>query len=295
MGGKTYAEIVHGLLADCPVFPAAAGLGFRRDFLCEGDTRLDFKYLDRGLCYTIGFRRPNFHPMTADHPGVWNIQTADLGTGPLRANGAGLPAVPHQTVYNREDLAVRRRSGLRMANLSYISRTALEDTKAVIASKSIRPFNYGFILRSRNPEATGVYSDILCESTLLCRVRQLVYQHPSRQVREEIDESSRLEYCVLKAYLTPTDRDDFLALFPEFKPRFAIYEQFVNSVIHSVLHIAPENNRPEDVVGRAMLTHILRYEKALNRDTVHDYVLHPEYAVLYLQALGHLLSEMVGH
>ena len=122
--------------------------------------------------------------MIADPPGVWNIQTADLCTGAPRANGAGLPAIPHQTVYNREDLAVRRRSGLRMAYLSYISRT-------------IRPFNYGFILRSRNPEATGVYSDILCESPRLRRVRQLVYQHPSRQVREEIDESSRLEYCAL--------------------------------------------------------------------------------------------------
>ena len=154
--------------------------------------------------YTIGFRHPNFHPMTADPPGVWNIKTADLGTGTPRANSAGLPAVPYQTVYSREDLAVRRRSGLRMAYLSYISWTALEDTKAVIAGKSTRPFNYGFILRSRNPEATGVYSDILCESPLLRRVRQLVYQHPSRQVREEIDESSRLEYCAIKAYLTPT-------------------------------------------------------------------------------------------
>ena len=177
----------YGLLADCPGFPASAGLGFRRDYLCEGDTRLDFKYLDRGLCYTIGFRHPNFHPMTADPPGVWNIQTADLGTGTPRANSAGLPAVPHQTVYSLEDLAVRRRSGLRMAYLSYISRTALEDAKAVIAGKSTRPFNYRFILRSRNPEATGVYSDILCESPLLRRVRQLVYQHPSRQIREEID------------------------------------------------------------------------------------------------------------
>ena len=213
--------------------------------------------------------------MTADPPGVWNIQTADLGTGAPRANGAGLPAVPRQTVYSREDLAVRRRSGRRMAYLSYISGTALEDAKAVIAGKSTRPFNYGFIFRSRNPEPTEAYSDILCESLLLRRVRQLVYQHPSRQVREEIDESSRLEYCALKAYLTPTDRDNFLALFSEFKPRFAIYEQFVNSVIHSVLHIAPENNRPEDVVARAMLTHILRYEKALNRDIVHDYVVRP--------------------
>ena len=268
--------------------------GFRHDFLCKGDTCLDFKYFNRGRCYTIGFRHPHFHPMTADTPGVWNIQTADLRTGTPRANGSGLPAIPHQTVYSREDLAFRRRSGLQMAHLSYISRTALQDAKAIIAGKLTRPFNYGFILRSRNPEATGVYSDILCKSPLLCRIRQLVYQHPSQQVREEIHESSRLEYCALKAYLTPTGRDDFLSLFPEFKPCFTIYEQFVNSFIHSVLHIAPENNRQEDVVARAMLTHILHY-KALKRDIVHDYVVCPEYAVLYLQALGHLLSEMVGH
>ena len=106
MGGKTYAEIVNDLLAECPGFPAAAGLGFKREFLCEGDTRLVFKYLDRGRCYTIGFRHPNFHPMTTDPPGFWNIQTADLGTGTPRANSAGLPTVPHQTVYSLEDLAV---------------------------------------------------------------------------------------------------------------------------------------------------------------------------------------------
>ena len=120
-----------------------------------GDTRLNFKYLDRGRCYTIGFRHPNFHPMTADPPGIWNSQTADLGTGNPTANGVGLQTVPHQTVYSREDLAVSRRSGLWMADLSYISRTALEDAKAVIAGESTNPFNYGFILCSQNPEATG--------------------------------------------------------------------------------------------------------------------------------------------
>ena len=34
IGGKTYAEIVHFLLADCPGFSETADLGFRRDFLC---------------------------------------------------------------------------------------------------------------------------------------------------------------------------------------------------------------------------------------------------------------------
>jgi hypothetical protein len=208
---------------------------------------------------------------------------------------------------------------IQMADLDHISRTALEDAIAVIAGKAptvpalpstagvhVCPFNYGFILRSRNPEATGVYSDILCESPLLRRVRQLVYQRPLRQVRDELDESSRLEYNALKAFLTTTDRDDFLALFPEFAPRFAIYQEFVDNVIHLILHMhrqnamAPSSRSAEDkqpktqtkTVARAMLIHILRHEKDFkafhtdSRSIVHDFVVRPEYAVLYLRAIG---------
>ena len=182
-----------------PWFPGGGQPWVQTQFPLREQYRLDIKYLDRGRCYTIGFHHPNFHPMTADPPGMRNIQTADLSTRTPTANGVGLPTVPHQTVYSREDLAVCWKSGLRMADLSYISRTALEEAKAVIVSESTHPLNYGFILCSQNPEATGVYSDILCESPLLRLVRQLVYQPPSRQVREEIDQLSRLEYCALKA------------------------------------------------------------------------------------------------
>ena len=154
MGGKTYSKIVHDLLAECPGFSAAAGLGFRARFPLRGQypSRLQVPR-SRALLY---HRLPPPQLPPDDPPGVWNIQTADLGTGTPRSNSAGLPAVLHQTVYSCEDLAVRRRSGLPMAYLSYISRTALEDAKAVIAGKSTLPFNYGFILRSRNPEATGL-------------------------------------------------------------------------------------------------------------------------------------------
>ena len=146
--------------------------------------------------YTIGFRHPNFHPMAADPPGVWNIQSVDFASGV--ATAAGLPGIPRQAAYNREDLVrlvgsqdVRRR-GIRVEDLELISRRALDDAKAAIAGKPVprllasrewvfnTSFNYGFILRIRRPE---VCPDVLYASPLLHCVRQLIYsRRPPQQV-----------------------------------------------------------------------------------------------------------------
>ena len=79
-GDETYAEMLFELLAKSPTFLATT----------------------RGQCYTIGFRHPNFHPMAADPPGVWNIQSVDLASGVATADG--LPGIPCQAAYNHEDL-----------------------------------------------------------------------------------------------------------------------------------------------------------------------------------------------
>ena len=68
-GDETYAEVLLELLAKSPTFLAATGLRLRRGLLCVDDVRLEFQTLERGRCYTIGFRHPNFHPMVADPPG----------------------------------------------------------------------------------------------------------------------------------------------------------------------------------------------------------------------------------
>ena len=123
---------------------------------------------------------------------------------------------------------------------------------------------------------------------------------PPARVSTPLPADPRLEYYALKAYLTKADRNDFLALFPKFKPRFAIYEQFVNNVIHLIIHIhrqsstTPSTRSPEDnwshtqanTVARALLTHILRHEKGFNRDIVHNFVARPEYTILYLWAIN---------
>ena len=137
---KTYAEVLFELLAKSQTFLAATGLRLRRGLLCVDDIRLDFQTLDRGRCYTIGFRYPNFHPTAADPPGVGNIQSIDLASGIATADG--LPGILRQAAYNREDLVrlvgsqdVRRR-GIRVEDLECISRRALDDAK--IGKKSLR-------------------------------------------------------------------------------------------------------------------------------------------------------------
>ena len=140
-GDETYVEVLFELLAKSPTFLAATGLRLRCGLLCVDDVRLDFQTLERGRCYTIGFRHPNSHPMVADPSGVWKNQSVDLASGV--ATAAGLPGIPRQAAYNREDLVrlmgsqdVRRR-GIRMEDLELISRRALDDAKAAIAGKPV--------------------------------------------------------------------------------------------------------------------------------------------------------------
>ena len=104
---------------------------------------------------------------------------------------AGLPGIPREATYNREDFVrlvgsqdVRRR-GIRVEDLELIWVETLDDAKAAIAGKPVprllasrkwvfnTSYNYGFILRSRRPE---VCPDVLYASPLLHRVRQLIYR-----------------------------------------------------------------------------------------------------------------------
>ena len=164
-----------------------------------------------------------------------------------KSGSAGSCGDRAQAAYNREDLVrfvgsqdVRRR-GIRVEDLELISRRSLHDAKAAIAGKPVprllasrkwvfnTSFNYGFILRSRRPE---VCPDVLYASALLHRVRQLIYsRHPPQQVQ-----SARYQYNSLRAFLSLSDRSDFLELFPEFAPCFAMYERFVNNVVDFVFN-----------------------------------------------------------
>lgn len=315
IGNLTYAEVFYDLAKRLyPAFVMDTGMSLAPT--AEGAVRLAFTSLDTARCYTVGFRHHNFHPLMCDPERMWQIQCTNLQTMETTFNpssGEGLPGVPGQNVYaNWAELAREFSPGiapplqLTLEGLRGFGKNAFEQAVAYIASPNphslTRKLNYGLILRSRDPSQTGAYSDLLVETPLLARIRKIVYERAPRTVRDNLSAEDRLEYNAMRAFLTAHEREDFLALYPQWTKRFQTYEEFVNNVVHLVIHatrqraMAPTSREPPltsatGQVAKALLVHICRYEKlaAFHKDTVsivRDYVVNPEYAFLYLHAMG---------
>jgi hypothetical protein len=318
IGPLTYAAVFHDIAQRLyPAFTAETGMTL--EARADGTTRLNFTNLDRTRCYTVGFRHHNFHPMKADPERMWQIQSTDLsGAAPqviFSGNGRGLPVIPDQHVYADDSFGSSALGGeaLSLESLRAIGSNALARAAAYAAqfaggeAPSGQPgtlpteLNYGYILRSRDPARTREHSDFLVETPLLGRIRKIVYERAPRSVRDSLVAADRLEYNAMRAFLTATERGDFLALYPDWAARFQAYEEFVNNVIHLVIHatrqraLAPMSREPSlksptGQVARALLDHICRFEKltAFHKDTesiVRDYVINPEYALLFLRAM----------
>jgi len=319
IGQLTYAEVFYDITSRLyPAFGAATGMSLERKE--DGTTRLRFTSLDASRCYTVGFRHHNFHPLAADPERMWQIQCTDLsGATPTVVYSGGLPAIPEQSLCadlaalaSEAALAAGKPSDtpLTVEGLRALGRDAFSRATAFIAGRAgsapaaaalPAELNYGYILRSRDPSRTGEHSDILVETPLLERVRKFVYERAPRTVRDELTSADRLEYNAMRAYLTASERLDFLALYPNWVPRFQAFEEFVNNVVHLVIHairqraMAPASREPAmksatGQVARALLDHICRYESltAFHKDTesiVRDYVVNPEYAFLFLRAM----------
>ena len=326
IGPLTYAAIFHDLAKRLyPEFVAATGMGL--DTHADGTTRLTFTNLDRNYCYTVGFRHHNFHPLKADPERMWQIQSADVsGDMPIvvfSGNGRGLPGIPDQVVYSSAEIACAGAlpsiEALRAAGsnalpraAAYIAQLAAEKPPAEKPPAEKPPaetseLNYGYILRSRDPARTRENSDILIETPLLARIRKNVYERAPRSVRDSLTATDRLEYNALRAFLTSTERGDFLTLYPDWASRFCAYEEFINNIVHLVVHTSrqramapasrePSLKSPTGQVARALLDHICRFEQLspFHKDTesiVHDYVVSPEYAFLYLRAMRGVRAE----
>ena len=105
----------------------------------------------------------------------------------------------------------------------------------------------------------------------------------------------------MRAFLTYSDRPQFLTLYPDWAGRYRSYDAFVNNVVQQIYHSLrqralnsasrePARRSATSKVAGALLDHITKYERlaAFNKateDIVRDYVVNPAYADLYLAAL----------
>jgi hypothetical protein len=314
VGDLTYAEVFYDVARRYATFLEATGMTLEP---AESGARLNFAKLDRKRCYTVGFRHHNFHPMREDPERMWQIQSADTSNAlpvvTFSEQGAGLPGIPNQCVLPDESVYARG-AGITVEALRREGKDALSRAIAYVALAKgerdespgvprgpVAEIDYGFILRSRNAALTVGYSDCLIETPLLARIRKIAYEQAPRAVRDDLSRSDRLEYNSLRAFLTATDRADFLSLYPGWTSKFHAYGEFVDNVVHLVIHalrqreMAPASREPAlrsatGQIAKALLDHICRHEKltAFHKDTekcVRDYVVNPEYTFMFLRAM----------
>ena len=299
-GPLTYAGVVHDLLTrHYPDFAAAVGAGY------DG-ARLTFTGLDPACCYTIGFRHHNFHPVLADPERVWLIQCRVAATG---ASAAGPPGLPTRTCepFSFGDgpvtLAALRATGEKAFERAVEWALERGDAAGAGAGGPLPDaFNYGYVLRARDPAAAGAAAEVLVETPLLTRVRRLFYERAPAVVCDSLTADTRLEYNAMRAFLTAGDRADFADLCGGgWADRFRTYEEFTDVVTSHMVHatrqraLAASSREPalasvSGRVARALLDRVSRRERlpgfsADSESIFRDHVLNPEYAYLYLRAL----------
>ena len=310
-GRRTYAAVIFDLFSRLyPAFVAET-----KASLDEGKSRLNFGNLSRAYCYTFGFRHHDFHPLLADPERIWQIQHTDVsGSTPKVIQGGRLPHIPQQRWYRAEDLLehISARCGTTRSvtceGLRMLGVDALSSAKAFIASagrRSAEPtaldLNYGYILRTREPEETRELSYVLIETPLLARVRKIMYERAPTAVRAYLGEGDRLDYNTMRALLTSTERPDFEALYPNLAPRLRYFDSFLANITKRVSHILRQkamSSGEESIATRtasskvadALVKHIKQFENLTGltgdaQKVIHDYAHNPEYAYLYLRAV----------
>lgn len=218
--GYKYSDLIENLLGNYPEF--------------------NYSRLNPNYSYTIGFKHPAIHPFNQPEiwPGypdtkwikeLWLVQITDLKSGKKIKMDIGIP--------NSEQLPEPD---------SDPSQKLLNSLDDYLKNKKIF---LGFILRSKDENKTGPYSDLILESKLWETIRNSIYQLPFNQnnvIRERKEERFKnMNLVILDCYLDITRKNMFIELFPQ----FILYYKFFNFIIdQTVDRIYRKLVDPSDII-----------------------------------------------
>ena len=217
-GSKSYSEIIEELLSLYNV---------------TLDTFLE--QLDKTRCYTFGFKHESMHSFYEGRSPInkmWYIQSVNLQTGCINTTFNKMFNIPDQTTIEFPDNKPNS-----CKTLFSILNNCLRD---FVQNQIV---NYGFILKSKDSGQTKLYSNIMLESSLLQKIRQLYYNDLfSKDVALRYDKTTSI---ILYAYLDFSKHKIFFNdLFPQFMPAYYKLQQITYKLSALIIHIA--NNRQLD-------------------------------------------------
>jgi hypothetical protein len=207
------------------------------DELLDLYPNFSYNNLDINKCYTICIKYTSYHPFIENihfnNNKITFLQSVDMKVfnekGKLNINeeeDIGLPISYKYDLNNFKDINII---------YSYLSNEIGRYKKEKHLS-NYEPI-FGIILRSNNFSNTKDYSNILLESNLMSKIRNLIYNHTFTKklnFYNVLDKSNNmiidknyynmLNLISLKIFLTKKDLNLFILLFPDYKPVIKMYD-----------------------------------------------------------------------
>jgi len=257
MGSKTYMGLLSDIIKQYPEF--------------------SFEKLDIHYSYCIGFKHQNMHLFSADKQKAWFIQKTNLET--MVTDYTNITGLENQGI---------------------ITEKPNFDTLIETNNKALRNYlkefriDFGYILRGEFAESKE-QSNILLESTLLKKIRQLIYNFP-RELTMNLTNENRLGYIILRAYLNYSNRKIFIDLFPQYQRKFDEYKELINNLVTRIVqcyrnsNIKLTNDKKIDQLANIFIGYINR-EGRINsfndncKSIIYDYATDIEYIDIYRKIL----------
>jgi hypothetical protein len=235
----TYIEILYDLIKRLyPEFIKVTGMVLIKDD--DGFNRIKMN-VKTNLCYSIGFRHHQFHPLVEDPERIWQIKCTNLAGKKIQpaSDKDWLPILPRYSpkidtsnINSIQDLIKISDNSFNKAS-NYINSVR---TNKITKANNIKPkeINYGYILRVNSVEKR--YS-ILIESDLLKFIRSAIYNKPLKMDRQIFDPLYRLNYNFIKLYLSSCGNLKVIDIYPDWSNYYKTLSSVVNKIIVEVLHI----------------------------------------------------------
>ena len=206
----------------------------------------DMNKLNINKCYTICFKYEKFHTFNESNLTNQNklilIQSVDLlefnNNNKLVINyeeNIGIPTSQKYTLQGNHNLK----------NINNILYNEISRYKKYSKSVTYEP-DYGIILRSHNFNKTKSYSNILLESNLMMKIRNLIYNHNFAKKLNYFDNLSNntdidkqyynmQDLINLNRFLIGKDLSLYLLLFPQFKTNIDHYNIFLKNLTKYII------------------------------------------------------------
>jgi hypothetical protein len=226
--------------------------------------------LDTSVSYTVAFRHHHFHPLATDPQRAWLVCATSIENAAVSYPNIGLPlqvaiAVTGDEILEKNKTALSR----------YL--TTVREGKPEI--------HYGYVLR-----ATGTDSDIILESELLKTVRGLVYNLP-KNTNVVLNHTNRLEYMILKSYLSCKSKFNFINLFPQFDSFYKKYDALFKELSSDIITAMRRTDRAsKSKLVTTMVRHIESHDRINAMDSqginiINDFIMNQKYIDIYFTLL----------